>query len=124
IRPGALGQTKFVTHTTGVLSVVNVSSLNISNTTSKGSTWFMTESIGEPILSKYPETKSLLEDTINLITATTTTAVPEDRTGIVMGTSGSPTVVYGESEIFVNKDNKLGSLKIFARAAGDIVVYF
>lgn len=123
VRPSAAGQTRFNYGPGGLLSVVNVSNMAVTDTTNIGSTWFASETIGDFELSDYPEIRERLNQTIQMETPLVPQVVPDDRNGINMTVRGSALAVYSEEPIFVSKTRPLQKLSIFARGAGDVFVY-
>ncbi|VTP94858.1 SGNH/GDSL hydrolase family protein [Sphingobacterium daejeonense] len=124
ITPSSLGQTRFLNDTDGKLSVGSISNFTVTDTIHNGCTWFIVETSQNFVLSDFPKSKTMLENTINMVAGNVTETVPENRNGLNLGVSGASSSVYGEEEIFVNSANKLGTLKIFAKGAGDAHVYF
>lgn len=123
VNPSVNGQTRFNSGTTGTLSVASAANFSVTDTTQIGSTWFTRESATDFVLSQYPETRELLDQTINLDDPLTPSVIPANRNGINMSVSGSMLAVYSEEPIFVSKFRPLEKLSIYARGAGNVFVY-
>ena len=115
---------KYQTSSSGALKVMTISSGAITSTTQKGCLWATVHVVPDTILGTYPSIKELAESTANNENSYTNELIPEDRNGINMGSAGASTVVYGESEIFYNVNQKLVDLNIYARASGVADVFF
>lgn len=122
--PITAGTLRFQVSTEGALQVMVTSNGSVTSTTQKGCVWVLAKNVPETILGSYPETKALLESTINNENTFTKEVIPEDRNGIIMAVAGSNLVVYGESEIYYNTDSKFVNLNIYAQATGLADVFF